>query len=175
MGAVMDAAAPDLLIRPARLHDAAALVALLNPIIEARIYTALDTPSTPVSQRAFIEGLPERAIYLVAEDRATGRIVGCQDLLPFSDYTQAFDHVGIMGTFVDLAFHRRGIAARLFTATYEAAAALGYEKIFTYIRADNDAGLRAYGGQGFRVVGTASRHAKIDGRYIDEVIVERFI
>jgi len=41
------------------------------------------------------------------------------------------------------------------------------------VRADNQAALAAYLRRGFRIVGTAGRHAKIDGRYIDEIIIER--
>ena len=28
---------------------------------------------------------------------------------------------------------------------------------------------------GFRIVGTAERHAKIDGKYIDEVVIEKVL
>ena len=45
--------------------------------------------------------------------------------------------------------------------------------IFTFVSADNPAALAAYLDQGFTVVGTATRHAKIDGRYIDEVMIEK--
>jgi L-amino acid N-acyltransferase YncA len=30
-------------------------------------------------------------------------------------------------------------------------------------------------GHGFRIVGTAERHAKIDGRYIDEIVIENLL
>lgn len=166
---------PDLTIRAATPDDAAGIVAILNPIIEARVYTAMDTPLTVESLLAYMQGLAARSVYHVAAERRSGRIVGSQDLTPFSPYPGSFDHVATMGTFVDLAHHRRGIAARLFEATYEAARKLGYEKIFTFVRADNEAGLRAYRGQGFGVVGTAARHCRIDGRYIDEVMIERFL
>jgi L-amino acid N-acyltransferase YncA len=178
----MPSSTPDLIIRRATLDDAAGMVALLNPIIEARIYTAMDTPLTLESQREWIESFPERGVFLVAlealeatGDGAEGRLVGMQDVTPFLEVGRAFDHVGVMGTFVALDCHRRGIAARLFEAMYAAARDVGYEKIFTFIRADNEAGLRAYRGQGFEVIGTAKRHVKIDGRYIDEIMVERFI
>ena len=51
----------------------------------------------------------------------------------------------------------------------------GYEKFFTYVRADNEAGLQTYLRQGFRIVGSAERHAKIDGRYIDEIVIEKVV
>ena len=41
--------------------------------------------------------------------------------------------------------------------------------------ADNSAGLRAYAQQGFTVVGQVPKQAKIDGHYIDEVLVEKWL
>jgi RimJ/RimL family protein N-acetyltransferase len=96
---------------------------MLNPIIEARIYTAFAAPFT------------------VDEER-------------------------------------QGVATALFTATYRAARENGFEKLcfeklITHVRADNPVALATYARQGFAVVGTARRHAKIDGRYIDEVFIEK--
>ncbi len=33
--------------------------------------------------------------------------------------------------------------------------------------------IQTYLHHGFRIVGTAERHAKIDGKYIDEILVEK--
>jgi RimJ/RimL family protein N-acetyltransferase len=41
------------------------------------------------------------------------------------------------------------------------------------VRADNDAALRVYQRHGFSIVGTARRHARIGGRYIDEIVIEK--
>ena len=49
----------------------------------------------------------------------------------------------------------------------------GFEKIFTFVRADNPAALAAYHAHGFETIGTARRHARIDGRYVDEWFIER--
>lgn len=162
-------------IRDAVLDDAEALVSLLNPIIKAGT-TALDTMLTVSDERHYLTSLSERAIFLVAALSVDGTLVGCQSVEPFtSNGTHAFDHVGVMGTWVAVGHQRRGIGRRLFEAMFERARRAGYEKIFTYVRADNTAGLAAYLGQGFRIIGTAERHAKIDGRYIDEVLIERFL
>ena len=162
-------------IRAAGVEDAAGIVAILNPIIAARCYTALDALLTIAEEREFIRTFPERGIFHVAVDASTGAVVGFQDVSPFADFTHAFDHVGFIGTYVDLGRHRQGIAAQLFASTFAAALRKGYEKLFTYVRADNEAGLKAYLGQGFRIVGTAKGHAKIDGRYIDEVMIEKHL
>jgi len=163
----------DLTIRDVRPDDAAAIVAILNPIIAAGEYTAFDTPFTVEAERSYIENLPERAVFLVAVRMADGRIVGFQSMEPFATYTHAFDHVAVPGTFVDLACRRQGIATRLFAATLAAARRKGYEKLFTYVRADNPAALATYLSQGFRIVGTAQRQVRIRGQYVDEMIIER--
>lgn len=162
-------------VREAQPEDAAAIVAIFNPIIKTGIYTAFDTPFTVEAEREFILNFPERGIFHVAVRHQDQKIVGFQSLAPFSSYSQAFDHVGVLATFVDLAHHRQGIARRLFEATFEVAKRKGYEKIFTYVRADNSVGLATYLSQGFRIVGTAQRHAKIKGKYVDEVIIEKFL
>jgi RimJ/RimL family protein N-acetyltransferase len=63
----------------------------------------------------------------------------------------------------------------LFEATCDTARQKGYEKIFTYVRSDNPGALMAYMKCGFRIVGTSMRQAKIGDRYVDEVIIEKFL
>ena len=165
----------DLLVRIATPDDAGAIVGILNPIIEAGTYTVLDTPFTVEAEREYILNFPPRGILHVALRRSDQRLVGLQSLEPFASYTHAFDHVGVLGTHVDLSYRRQGIGRRLFQATYAAARRKGYEKLFTYVRADNSAALASYLNQGFEVVGTARRQARINGKYVDEVIIEMFL
>ena len=160
-------------IRPAAPADAAAIAAILNAIIATGLYTALDTPFSVEQERAFIERFPSRGIFHVAT--LDGRIVGFQNVSPYADYTHAFDHVGVIGTFVDLELRRRGIARSLFAATFAAASGKGYEKFFAFVRGDNPAALQAYLRHGFSVIGTARRQARIGGRDIDEVMIEAFV
>jgi L-amino acid N-acyltransferase YncA len=161
-----------LLLRDVVPADADDIVGILNPIIEARVYTALDTPFTSDAERDFIVKFPSRGVWKVAV-RSDGQVLGFQILEPFASYTGAFDHVGTLGTFVDLGERRRGVAKALFAATFEAARQKGYEKLFTFVRADNPAALATYRAHGFEVIGVARKHAKIDGRYIDEIMIEK--
>jgi L-amino acid N-acyltransferase YncA len=165
----------NLLIREARPEDAEGIIAVFNPIIESGLYTTFDTPFTADAEREFIFNLKERDILHVAVRQADQVIVGFQGLSPFPGYSHAFAHVGVMGTFVDLEQRGQGIGGRLFAATFELARQKGYGKIFTYVRADNTVGLVAYLKQGFRIVGTAQNQAKLNGRYIDEIIIEKLL
>ncbi len=148
---------------------------MLNPIIEAKSFTALDTPMSADAEREFITRFPERGIFHVAVDETDDSILGFQNVEPFADYTHAFDHVGVIGTYVDLGHRRQGIASRLFEAMFEQGPDRGYEKLFAFVRADNQPALFTYLRHGFRAVGTARRHARIDGRYIDEIMIERLL
>lgn len=163
----------ELLIRDAQLDDAEAILAILNPIVEVGAYTVLTTPFSVEAEREFILHFPQRGIFHVAVCRHQQEIVGFQNVEPFATYTSAFDHVGVIGTYVSLSCRRRGIGRSLFKATFEAARCQGYEKLFAYVRADNPAALATYLSQGFRIVGTAQKQAKIDGRYVDEIMIER--
>ena len=164
----------EILIREATLDDAEALVGIINPIVATGAHSALEL-ETSASQREFMAHFHDRGIFHVVECLVEKRVIGMQTLEPFADYSHAFDHVGIMGTLVDLQQRRSGIGTTLFEATRAEALKRGYEKIFTYVRADNTNGLNFYRKMGFREVGTAKRQVRINGEYIDEVIIEMFI
>jgi len=165
----------DLTVRDVEPADAEGLVRVLNPIIESRLYTALDTPFSVETERDYVIDFPERGIWKVAVREPDKTLVGFQVMEPYATYTHAFDHVATLGTYVDLALRRHGIARRLFAATFAAARDKGYEKVFTFVRADNPAALQTYLGQGFVVVGNAKRQARIDGQYVDEILIEKWL
>ncbi len=161
-----------ILVREARVEDANGIIDVLNPIIETRANSVFTKIFTEQEEREFITQFPKRGVFNVAVTSA-GKIAGFQTVEPFGAYTSSFDHVGIIGTFVGIGFQQRGVGKTLFQATFQAARSKGFEKFFAYVRADNIAGLKAYFGQGFTQVGIAKNHAKIDGKYVDEVIIER--
>jgi L-amino acid N-acyltransferase YncA len=160
-------------IRPVQVEDAKGIVNVLNPLIRAGESTALDRVFTVEEEQGFISAFPARGVFYVAERANDGVITGFQNLEPFATYTDAFAHVGIMGTYVDPSGHRQGTGRLLFEATRLAAKDKGYEKFFEFVRADNVGALAFYKRLGFEVIGVAKRHAKIEGRYIDEVMIER--
>jgi L-amino acid N-acyltransferase YncA len=164
----------NILVREARVEDAIGVTQVLNPIIETRANSVFAAIFSEQEERDFITQFPKRGIFHVAVN-SDQTIVGFQTVEPFGTYTPAFDHVGIIGTFVSMSHQRQGVGKNLFQATFQAAISKGYEKLFAYVRADNTAGLAAYLGQEFSKVGIAQNHAKIDGVYLDEIIIERFL
>lgn len=164
----------DFIIRAAVPADAAAIIAFWNPMIESGKYTAFTTPFTEEQERAYIVNQTERDIFHVAVRTDDGVIAGFQSMSPYPGVA-SMAHVGVIGTFVAPAFQRQGIARQLFAKTFDVARPKGYEKIFTFVRADNPVALATYMSQGFRVIGTAQNQIKINGTHVDEVIIERLL
>lgn len=164
-----------LTIREVAVEDAQGIIVVLNPIIIEARYTILDQTFTVDEEKAFIESFPERGVFSVAVNETTSQLLGFQNVEPFATYTKAFDHVGIIGTYVDANSRGQGVAKQLFDYTFKAAKAKGYEKLFAYVRADNERALAVYLKQGFEIVGTAKKQGKIGDQYFDEILIEKFL
>lgn len=162
-------------IRKATPEDAAGVFEVLSPIVRTGMYSAIDPDLTVEQERDFIQSIHPRGWMIVAEDAESRRILGFHTLEPFAAYSKVFDHVAIVGTYVELNQHRRGVGRALCAESFERAREAGFEKVFTYVRADNPRGLAFYEEMGFRVVGIAERQVKVNQAYVDEVIIERFL
>jgi RimJ/RimL family protein N-acetyltransferase len=172
---VSDRVLEGLSVRRATPDDGAAVARLINEVIAAGLPSLMDVLLSDDDERAYIAGLPERAFVHVAELAGPG-VVGAQGVVPAADFTtRQLDHVASMGTWVDARYRRRGVGRALAGASFAAARALGYEKIFTDIRADNVDSLAFHLELGFRLAGTATRHAKVGTTYHDVWLVERFL
>jgi len=161
-------------IRPVKETDAAAIVALLNPIVEAEIYTAMTETFSAADQLDFIRNFPQRGIYHIALDGDHQNALGIQDVMPIST-SNIFRHVGEISTFVALDAHRHGVGQSLCRATFKAAKELGYLKLRATVRGDNLNALAFYQSHGFELLGVAKKHAWLYDKYVDEVLLEKFL
>lgn len=165
----------DVLVREVKPDDAEDIVHILNPIIRSGKYSALDRELTPEQEKSYIVAFPRRGTFFVIQTRPDGPILGFQSVEPFAEYTRAFDHVGVIGTYIDLGQRGKGLGKRLAQVTFQALKKRSFEKLFTYVRADNVESLAFHLALGFNIVGTAFRHAKLGSDYLDEVIMEKFL
>lgn len=162
-------------VRQVTTDDAQGIIDVLNPIITEGLFTVLDNTFTVKEEKEFIDQFPKRGVFTVALNQGSTKVIGFQNIEPFASYTKAFDHVGIIGTFVCGDSRGQGVSKQLFQSTFEVARQKGYEKLFAYVRSDNERALAAYKKQGFEVVGIAKKHAKIGDVYVDEVLIEKFL
>ena len=165
----------DFSIRTVKEEDAESIIELLNPIIQTGIYTIMDETLSVGDEIEFIREFPKRGVFNVAICNDSQEILGLQDVVPMLPEPNVFKHVGVISTFVSLASHRKGIGRSLSRATFQAAKELGFLKISATVRADNQRAVSFYQSQGFRVIGTAQKHAFIGGKFIDGILMEKLL
>lgn len=154
-------------------QDAEAISSIWEVICAERIYTAVNRPFTPGQQRRYFATLSDREGIFVA--RVDGQIVGFQSLDLFAKYTDSFDHVGVIGTFILPEWRRKGIAQLLAEHVIDFARNNRYEKFVIYVRAGNEKAQAFYKSIGYKQKGVLSNQVKIDGQCEDEVFMELFL
>lgn len=168
----MQVTANELAIRRARPEDAAAIAEIYTQGILERIATFESEPRTPEMMLAWLADHDERHPVLVAE--RDGRVLGWASI---SSYRPRACYAGV-GEF-SIYLHRdargQGIGKVLLGALIDEARRLGYWKLLSRVFPFNTASRRLCAALGFREVGTYEKHAKLDDRWLDVVIVERLI
>ncbi len=155
-----------LTIRTATPQDAADIRTILTELIALGGLTALKLDQIEPYVTSKIEDYVENGSFIVAE---ADHVVGFQYLHP---YPGASAHVGDIATFARRDARQTGIGRALFEQTSQIAAAKGFHKITARIRGDNSNGLPYYARMGFREVGVYRDHTQIDGKLVDQVLME---
>ncbi len=158
-------------IRRAGPDDAGAISSIINDIV-AEGRTSLRT-FTPEEEREFIGSLKPREAIFVAEEG--GDVIGFQGISEFARWSQSMAHVGNILTFVKRGHRGRGVGRSLTETTLRFARENGYEKISTYIIADNGPAVEFYKSLGFVEVGLWRKQVKLEDGYHDDVVVELFL
>jgi len=171
----MESGVTRMVVRAAQEQDAQAMIDLLNPLIEKGIYTIMDAPLSLQDQLDYLRAFPARGVFNVAVGEDDQRLAGLQSVEPLSTPANALKHVGEISTFVALDAHRQGVGRRLCQATFQQAKEMGFLKLCATIRADNPAAVAFYLSQGFQLIGTARKHAFVQGKYIDEILAEKIL
>ena len=164
--------AEELAIRPARLDDAGAICAIYNQGIEDRVATLETRLRDDDEQRAWLESRDARHPVLVA-DRA-GTVLGWGSLNVFNARA-AYDHVADFSIYVARAARGAGVGRQLLEGLIGTARAIGYHKLVLAAFEWNGAGMRLYERAGFRRVGVYREQGRLDGRWVDTVVMEKIL
>jgi L-amino acid N-acyltransferase YncA len=109
---------------------------------------------------------------LVAE--ADGRVVGWASLNVFNA-RRAYAHVADLSLYVERGWRGRGVGRQLLEALIGRARELGFHKLVLAAFPWNEAGMRAYRRAGFRDVGTYREQGRLDGRWVDTIVMEKIL
>ena len=159
-------------VRPARPADAEAAAGIHNQGIAERGATFETEPRTAAHLANRIREDPRRLPVLVAEE--AGGIVGWASIGRYRDRA-CYAGVGEFSVYVHRDARGRGVGRLLLARLIEEARDRGYWKLVSRVFPFNTASLALCRALGFREVGTYERHGRLDGRWLDVVIVERLI
>lgn len=163
--------APGAGVRAMRPQDADAVARIYNAGIAGRDATFETEPRSPAAVAAWLEEEPDRDV-LVCE--RAGAVIGWARTTPTSP-RPAYAGVRECSVYVDATVRRQGTGLLLLDALALRAAAHGDWKLLARIFPENTASLAMVTAAGFREVGLHRRHARLDGRWRDVVLVERLV
>ncbi len=162
----------DLTVRPARADDAAAIADIYNQGIEDRVATYETERRSAEDRRAWLRSIAGHYPAVVAE--AEGQIVGWAGAGPYRT-RDCYRGIGEFSAYVRREWRGRHIGGLLLPALIAEAERLGLWKLLSRIFPFNEASRALCRKHGFREVGVYEKHGKLDGRWLDVVIVERVI
>jgi phosphinothricin acetyltransferase len=163
---------PALRVRAAAIADAAAICRIYNEGIQDRVATLETDERTQEERGQWLRARGPRHPVLVAE--GDGGVVGWASLNVFNP-RRAYEHVADLSIYVQREWRGQGVGRRLLEAVVARAGELGYHKIVLAAFPWNEAGMRAYARAGFREVGIYREQGRLDGRWVDTVVMEKII
>jgi phosphinothricin acetyltransferase len=159
-------------VRPATPGDAGAICLIYNQGIEDRVATLETDLRTPDERRQWLAGRGPRHPVIVAEAR--GDVVGWGSLNVFSP-RKAYDSAADFSIYIERGWRGKGVGSRLLERLIELARELGYHKLVLSAFPWNTGGMALYQKLGFRTVGTYKEQGRLDGKWVDTIIMEKLL
>ena len=160
----------DVAIRPATPDDAAAICTIYNQGIADRIATLETELRTPEERRRWMAARAPRHPVVVAV--TGGQTVGWGSLNSFNP-RPAYDNVVDLSVYVERAWRGRGVGRAVLQHLLPLAKTLGYHKMVLATFPYHEAGVALYRKMGFAPVGVYHEQGRLDGRWVDVLIMER--
>jgi phosphinothricin acetyltransferase len=154
------------------MEDAAAIAEIYNQGIEDRVATYETRLRSPADQQAWLRSIAGRYPAVVAQ--AYGEIVGWAGAGPYRD-RECYRGIAEFSMYVHRDWRRQGAGDLLLAGLIHEAERLGLWKLLARVFLFNEPSRALCRKHGFREVGVYEKHARLDGRWLDVVIVERLI
>lgn len=162
----------DVAVRDAEPTDADAIALIYNHGIEDRQATLETETRSAAERRRWLAARGPRHPVIVGE--VDGRVVGWGSLNPFNP-RPAYDHVADFSVYVGRDWRGRGVGRRLLETLIARGRELGYHKLVLAAFPFNAAGIALYRRLGFVEVGVYREQGRLDGQWVDVVVMERLL
>jgi phosphinothricin acetyltransferase len=156
--------------RPARLEDAAAIAEIYSEGIADRIATFETEPRAAADIAPWFDS----AHAFVAVVDGAGQVVGYAVAHPYSDRC-CYGGIGEFSVYVRRSHRGAGVGQAAMAALIEQSRRKGLWKLLSRVFPQNRSSLALMDRMGFKQIGVHEKHGKLDGVWMDTVIVERLI
>ncbi|MGF9563713.1 GNAT family N-acetyltransferase [Neorhizobium sp. JUb45] len=158
----------DIIIEPIEEKHVEGFRKALDIVARERKYLVfLEAPPVEVMLSFVRDNIASGHPHMVAVD--DGKVVGWCDIRRGARDAQA--HCGVLGMGIIPDYRDRGLGRKLILATIEAARVAGMHRVELHAHADNLRAIALYEKVGFRHEGLARDAIRIDGRYMDSVLM----
>jgi phosphinothricin acetyltransferase len=164
-------------VRPATPQDAATIALIYNQGIEDRLATLETELRTPEERRQWLSARSPRHPVIVAETTETvagAAILGWGSLNPFSARA-AYEFVADFSVYVERGWRGKGVGRALLARLIELGREHGYHKLVLSAFPFNKPGVALYERLGFRTVGIYHEQGRLDGQWVDTIIMEKLL
>lgn len=161
-------------IRLSQPKDAPQVIAAINAVCAERIYLPTECyVPTPQWEKVLHTPL-ECPDHLLLVPEMDGQVIGWCRVFPNLFRSKA-QHVGEVGIGLLQPFREIGIGTALMKCAIEWSAKQGLEKLTVSTFSTNLRAINLFKKVGFTATGVRHQQYRIDGNYVDEVLMERFL
>jgi RimJ/RimL family protein N-acetyltransferase len=158
-------------IRKAKESDAKAIGEIVDSVASEKYYVVPESSREDWNE-AIREIKNRKGIITVAQ--VNGKIVGMAHIV--RGKFEKNRHVGFLGITILKDFRRIGIGTAMMVRLIEwAKKQEDLEKISLTVFSTNKAAINLYGKLGFKMEGKSKKQYKIDGKYVDEITMGKFL
>jgi len=161
-------------IRKAKAEDATEIATIYNEGIDERSATFNTNHATAEEISEKITEGGDKHPLIVATLTGSRRIVGWASISPYSPRA-CYTGIGEISIYVHKKHRRHGIGKTLLQSLIDTATQQGYWKLMGRIFTFNQASRTLCKKLGFTEIGIHEKHAKLDGKWLDVVEVEKLI
>jgi L-amino acid N-acyltransferase YncA len=165
-------ASGELALRFATIGDAEAICRIYNQGIEDRIATLETELRTPEERREWLADRGLRHPVIVAETDVG--VVGWGSLNVFNP-RPAYRFVADFSIYIERGWRGKGLGGRLLARLVELARERDFHKLVLSAFPSNAGGMALYTKLGFRTVGIYKEQGRLDGQWVDTIIMEKLL
>lgn len=170
-------AAPDppaTTVRPATLADAAEIAEIYNREVTETTATFDLVPRTLRDQRDWLAARSGAFAAIVAEEDASGRVIGFASLSPYKERA-AYRTTVEDSVYVHREFGGRGVGKLLMSHLITVARATGFHAIVARVEAGSEASRALHEACGFELVGIEREIGRKFNRWLDVAVYQRML